>query len=115
LVDGFDQSQLAGEQVHGADAPIGQAVGALADFIMDIAGGEQGLGTAAQVARVEPTLQAALAVGQFLSYLGIHSKSLRCSGHENLAILIRLGKCRRISSFFMNFGLNGRGLRLFRA
>src|SRR5947209_19689984 len=103
LIDGFDQSELAGEQVHDADAVIGQTVGPLADFVVDVAGGEHGLFTAAQVAGVEAALQAALAVGEFLSYLGMHSKSLRCWGNENLAILIRLRKCRRISSFFHKF------------
>src|SRR5260370_18741227 len=47
LIDGFDQSELAGEQVHGADATIGQAVAALANFIMVSPGREPGLVTAA--------------------------------------------------------------------
>src|SRR5438067_4395495 len=69
LVDGFDQSQFASQQVDGANAAVGAAAAALSDFIMDVAGGKHGLGTAAQVAGVEALLQAALAVGEFCRIL----------------------------------------------
>ena len=81
-VDGVDEAELAGQQVDGADAAVADAAAALGDFVVDVAGGEHGLGTAAQVALVEAVLDAALAAGQFLSYAGVHSKSLRSSGAE---------------------------------
>ena len=49
VVDGVDEAELAGQEVHGADAAVADAAAAVADFIVDVAGGEHGLGAAAQV------------------------------------------------------------------
>src|SRR5207253_5418651 len=69
-VDGLDQADLANERVHSADAADSDAAAAFADLIVDVAGGHHRFGAAPQVGRVQTALDAALAVGQFLSYLG---------------------------------------------
>ena len=76
-VDGVDQAELPGQEVDGADAAVGDAAAAVADFVVDVAGGEHGSGAVAEVGLVEASLDPALAAGQFLAYLGVHSKSLR--------------------------------------
>src|SRR5438034_1042930 len=43
VVDVADQARLASQQQHGADAARGEAPDALAQLIMDVAGGHHGL------------------------------------------------------------------------
>ena len=42
VVDGVDQAEPAGQDVHGADAAVSDALAAAAHFVMDVAGGEHG-------------------------------------------------------------------------
>jgi hypothetical protein len=74
-VEGIDQADLPNQFVHGADATDGDAAAALGDFIVDVAGRHDRLGTAAQVGPVQTALDSAFAVGQFFGYAGFHSKS----------------------------------------
>jgi hypothetical protein len=43
VVDGGDQAGPLGQQEHGPDAAWGQALGALAEFGVDVAGGDHGV------------------------------------------------------------------------
>ena len=42
MVDGGDQAGAACQQEHGADAAGGEAVDALAEFVVDVGGGDHG-------------------------------------------------------------------------
>jgi hypothetical protein len=79
-VDGVDPPDLSGQQVHGTDAAMSDAVHTVGNLVFYIAGGEGRSFAAALVGLVEPSLQPPLAVAQFSSYDRIHSKSLRASG-----------------------------------
>jgi hypothetical protein len=82
LVDGLGQSQLLYQQVHGSDAAIDDAAATVADLVLDVGSGEHRLGTPLQVVFLQAPLKPALAASQLLSYLGVHSKSLRDRGDE---------------------------------
>jgi hypothetical protein len=66
--------------VDGTDAAVGQSACAVGDLIVDIAGGKLWLGASAEFGFVQTSVDASLAVGEFLSYLGVHSKSLLAAG-----------------------------------
>ena len=81
LVDGVDEANAFGEKVKGADAAVSDGAVALADLVMDVAGGEDGSvrGDRRPLAArpfFEPPLNSPLASFQLSSYLGIHSKLL---------------------------------------
>src|SRR5262249_57470094 len=98
-VDGLNQAYLVGEGVDRADATDGHTARALADLIVNVAGGHHGFGTAAEVRLVQTSLDATLAVGQFLSYDLVHSKSLHASGVRETGYLIEHPKNPGISKF----------------
>jgi hypothetical protein len=75
-VDGLGQAKLSGKGMDGSDASDGESAGPLGNFIMDVAGSQDGLGAATEVVFVEASLDASLAVGQFLPYALFHLKSL---------------------------------------
>ena len=64
FVDGVNEADASGQQVKGAHAAVGDAMHALSDFVMDVAGAEHGMGTIAKFGFVEPVLDLALAGGQ---------------------------------------------------
>src|SRR5262245_33125083 len=77
----WHRSTRSGGQEHEwHDATDGHTAVTISDFIMDVAGGHHGLGTAVEVLLVQTSLDSTLAVSQFLSYDLFHSKSLRASG-----------------------------------
>ena len=100
-VDGLGEAELAHQQVHGADAAVADAAAAVADFVLDVAGREHGLGAAAQVALVQAFLNPALAAGQLLAYLGVHSKSLHDSGLMRTCNTHQTPEMPRDFEFFM--------------
>src|SRR3990172_1388359 len=77
LVNGVDQSDLACQQVHTANAAAGDAVRASRHFIVDVAGGEHGQLLLFQNRLREPPRDFPLAIDPALSLNLIHSKSLR--------------------------------------
>jgi hypothetical protein len=81
-IDGVDEADALGEEMKGADAAVTDAVHAVGDFVVDVAGGEDGPMAAAGFGFVEPALDTALVSVQSMSYLGIHSKSLSAGGDE---------------------------------
>jgi hypothetical protein len=87
-IDGLGQAEQPHREVDGTNTAVADAAAAVADFVVDVAGGEHGFGEAAQVVVVQPFLHAALATGEFLAYSGIYSKSLhvlrrRALGHTH--------------------------------
>jgi hypothetical protein len=62
--------------VKGADAAVGDAMHAVGDLVLDIAGGEHGPRGGTDLGLIEAALQAALASMQSLAYVGVHLKSL---------------------------------------
>src|SRR6516225_10389872 len=87
-VDALDQTALACQGMNGTDTANPDAAATITDLVVDIAGGEHGFGTAAEVGFVEAALDAALAVGQFPAYDRFHSKSLRawCVGQNRYSM-----------------------------
>ena len=86
-VDGLGESEARGEGVDGSDAPDGESTRALGNFIVNVAGGHDGFGAAAEVGFIEASLDASLAVGQHLSYALSHLKPLVAwSGGERLIL-----------------------------
>jgi hypothetical protein len=79
-VDGVDETEASGQKMDGPDAAVGEAVSFVSDVVVDVAGCEGGSFGLAQLGFVEPSLNAALAAGQLLAYLGVHSKSLSAGG-----------------------------------
>jgi hypothetical protein len=77
-VNSFGEAEPVGEGMHGADAAVGDAAVALADLVMDVAGGEHRPLAAFEVELVEPAFDSALASVQLSAYLNFHSKSLSC-------------------------------------
>src|SRR5262249_32975149 len=98
-IDGVDEADLASEGVEGAETAAAEAAGAVGDLVADGAGGEHGTLAVGDIGSVEAALQAPLAVGQLLAYLGFHSKSLG-GGRGGMAwTTMKPRKSRGISSF----------------
>ena len=64
FVDGFGQSQLAGQGMDGADAAMGDPAGAVRQFVVDRACAEGWGSGSGAVAGIEPSFDPALAVGE---------------------------------------------------
>ena len=75
-IDSLGESETVSEGVDGSNASDGEPTGTFGDLIVDVAGGHDRLGAATQVGIVEASLDASLAVGQFVSYALSHLKSL---------------------------------------
>jgi hypothetical protein len=74
LVDGVNETDLASQQMHGANAAKGQAAGPIGNFKLNVAGSEHGFGTVTEFLFVESAFNLALASGQALAYGSLHSK-----------------------------------------
>ena len=59
-IDGVDKADALGEEMKGADAAMADAMNAVGDFVVDIAGGENGAIGAAGFGFIEPALDTAL-------------------------------------------------------
>src|SRR5438105_2015994 len=99
LVDGVDQAELTGHGMEGADPAVREAPAAFGNLIMDVPGGEHRLVAVAELGLVQAAVNAALAVGQFVVYSRVHSKSLRPPGFGEMTYLFKHRKSRDISSF----------------
>ena len=76
LIDGVDETNTSGEKMKGADAAMADAVHAVGDLVVDVAGGQHGPRAVDAFGFVEPTLHPALASAKALLYFELHSKSL---------------------------------------
>ena len=116
FVDGVDQSDASGERVDSADAAVGDAVGAFAEFVVDVAGSEHGLAAIAELSPVESTLDSTLAVGQFLAYVLLHLKSFRAPGFGKTFPTIQTPeKPKDFESFHEILAMEGHGFACLRS
>jgi hypothetical protein len=67
IVDRVHQADALREEMKGANAAMGDAADALRDFVMDVAGGENGPMAANRPGLVEPALDSALASAEPIS------------------------------------------------
>ena len=80
LVDGVDEADPSREQMEGPDAAMRHAVDAVGDLVVDVGGSKHRPIGVAEPLFIESAFDSALAVGQLLVYLGVHSKSLSDGG-----------------------------------
>jgi len=78
-IDGVDESNASSQQVKRADAAVRDAVNAVGNFVVNVAGREDGPIAATGFAFVKPALKTALASVELSSYLDVHSKFLSCA------------------------------------
>jgi hypothetical protein len=67
LIDGIDQADALGQQLKGADAAMADTVNAFGDFVMNVAGIEDGSMAADRFGLIEATLDSALASAEPIS------------------------------------------------
>src|ERR1700733_10408625 len=89
--------------MHGAEAAKGQAMSALGNFVLNVAGGEHGFGAIAEFGFVETALDLALASGQALAYGSFHSKPPYLIRATESATSLRRREKPGVSSFFQEF------------
>ena len=77
-IDGVDESDLAGQQVHRADPAVTDGPVAVGHLVADVAGREYRMLLSPPLASgIQSSLDSALASGQFLGCSVSHSKRLR--------------------------------------
>jgi hypothetical protein len=109
LVEAFDESEAAGEQMESADAAGGNAANTVADLIVNVAGGEDGLGAAPQVRFIEASFDPPLAVTQLTVYSRIHLKILVAVVGEERVYSSNAAETPRVFEFFPNLALSTAG------
>ena len=67
LIDGIDESDALDEQMKGPDAAVADAVNAVGDFVVNIAGGENGSMAGEWFGFIEAALNSALASVEAIS------------------------------------------------
>jgi hypothetical protein len=103
FVDGIGEANAPRQKMDGADAAVSQAARAVSDLVLDVAGSEHRLVQVAELLFIESAFNSALAVGQLLVYLGIHSKSLSVRFDVGVDTSSDVAESQRISSFFSYF------------
>ena len=76
MVDRIDEADALGQQVESANAAMADAMHAVSDLVVDVAGGQHGPRAVDAFGFIEPTLHPALASAESLLYSELHSKSL---------------------------------------
>jgi len=115
LVDGLDEADALGQQVHSADAAVADGLNAVGDIIVNVGRGEGGPAGVAEPFLVESSFDSVLAVLQELVYLGIHSKSLSAGGDGCSQQHQTPQNSQGISSFSRILRATEQWLRLFKA
>jgi hypothetical protein len=106
-VDAFNESEFAGKQMKGADATVGNAMNAVANLVVNVAGGEDGLRAATQVGFIEAAVNPPLAVAQLAVYSCIHLKTLVAGVSEETVYSSNAPETPRVFEFFQNSDLRG--------
>jgi len=99
-VDGLWEAEAVSESVNSSDASDGESACALGNLIVDVGGSHDGFGAASEVGFVEASLDASLAVGQFLAYALSHLKSLVVWSGGEQSILHETPETLRDFEFF---------------
>ncbi len=82
LVQSINKPKLPCQGMESTNTSDTNASRPLTDFIVDVAGGEHGLGATAEIGFVQAAVSAALAIPELTAYLGSHSKSFQARGEE---------------------------------
>src|ERR1700692_3765608 len=98
-IDGLDQADTPGQKMEGADAAVSQAVHAVRDLVMNVAGREHGSLQIGHDRFIQTPFDATLAVGEFPPYDLVHSKSLLASGVKFVDTLQTPEKCEGFEFF----------------
>jgi hypothetical protein len=114
LIDGIDEADALGQQVHSADAAVADGLNAVGDIIVNVGRREGGPAGVAEFFLVESSLDSALAILQEPVYLGIHSKSLSAGGDGCSLQHQTPQNSQGISSFSKIIRATGQWLRLFK-
>ena len=106
-IDVGDQSDPACQQEHGADAAGAQAPDSVAQFVMDVVGGDHGAlalgaGTVFDAAKDSP-----LALAEFVEDISFHSKVSVVWPNEDMRPPPLLPNHRGFSSFLCQMNLRG--------
>jgi hypothetical protein len=80
FVNRVDEADAVYEELKRANAAVCQAAATFGEFVTNIGGGEDGMIEIVKLLFVEASLDSALADGELLGYLGVHSKSPFCCG-----------------------------------
>jgi hypothetical protein len=97
-----DEAQLTGEQVKGADAAVADAVAAVTDLEVNVAGGEHGFGATTEIGLVQAALDLALAVVELATYLLFHLKTLVTGVVKEPDNSSNTAEMPRVFEFFQN-------------
>lgn len=105
-VNRLDEPNAFGEQVKGADAAVSDGAVAFADFVMDVAGPEDGRvrksrHALAATSLLKPPPKSLLASIQLPSYLGSYSKLLFRSCDKVSLLLLNDSETEAVSSFLI--------------
>ncbi len=104
-VKGVDEADPSGDEMHGTDAAMGHAAGAVGHLVLDVPRGEHGSLTTTVVALIEPSFDPPLAIGESAPYDRVHSKSLLVLRVKTVDQSSDAATNARVSSFFQNANL----------
>jgi hypothetical protein len=110
LVNAVDESEPTGEEMKGAEAAVSDTPRAVADLVVQVAGGEHGLGAASEVRLVETTLNPALTLLQLSVYRRVHSKTLGTGVNGETVYSSYIPEKTRVFEFFSACQPSGREL-----
>jgi len=79
-VDGVGQAQPLDEELEGAEAAGVQALGLVAEFVVDVAVAEEAAVLLGPLLGAEAVSDTALAIAEPAAYLGVHLKYLHARG-----------------------------------
>jgi len=114
-VDGLDQTDPPGQQMHPSDPAAGQSPGAIGDVVPDVAGPEHRGRLIIPLPFTETILDSPLASNELSSYAVLHSKCLLAYKRLWVDTFSYTHGTRHFEHFFNNPADNGKKLRLFRA
>ena len=83
IVNGLDQSEFTDHQMNATDASARDGLGLVGDLIVDVRGGDDGLGRWRGDGSIESPTDFVLARGVVTVWNGFHSKSPCLFGHRN--------------------------------
>jgi hypothetical protein len=106
VIDVSDQSGPACQQEHGADAAGAQALDPLAQFVMDVVGGDHGSLAFGAGSVFDPTKDSPLALAEFVEDISFHSKVSVVWPSEDMRPPPLFQNQRGFSSFFRQIDLH---------
>ena len=105
VIDISDQSGSACQKEHGADTAGAQALDPLAQFVMDVVGGDHGALAFGAGSVFDPAQDSPLALAEFVKDISFHSKVSMVWPNEDMRPPLLLPNHRGFSSFFRQMDL----------